>query len=183
MLIYCQLRKLKWGLDKKELKMIFFIRMNKTLIIILIVVAVFGVGYMFILGNKKQPETQTTVALPEQQPTATPEPVSYSIDLSEQNASGEYGKVTLSEESGKVKVAISLTGAPQDVTQPAHIHIGSCPEVGAVKYPLTFPVNGTSETSLDLTLDQLKSELPLSVNVHKSAQEAKVYVACADLSF
>lgn len=102
--------------------------------------------------------------------------------MSEQNNSGEFGTATLTEENDKVKVVLKMTGAPAGVTQPAHIHIGSCPEVGAVKYPLTSPVNGLSETTLDVTLDQLKAAMPLAINVHKSVPEGSVYVSCGDLT-
>ena len=79
-------------------------------------------------------------------------------------------------------MSVSLTGAPAGVAQPAHIHVGACPGVGAVKYPLTFPVDGQSETVLDVTLEQLRSELPLAINIHRSAAEASVYVSCGELS-
>lgn len=97
------------------------------------------------------------------------------------NNSGEFGKATLKEDDGKVEVKLDLVGAPKDVTQPAHIHTGSCASLGAVKYPLNFPVNGKSETTLNVKLAQLKSELPLAINVHKSVAEAGVYVSCGDI--
>lgn len=105
------------------------------------------------------------------------------VDLSEQNSSGESGVARLvSLANGtRTKVSLELSGAPEGVRQPAHIHLGSCPEVGGVKYPLVFPVNGKSETVLEVSLEQLKAELPLAINVHKSASEAAVYVACGDM--
>ncbi|MBI4136976.1 CHRD domain-containing protein [Candidatus Roizmanbacteria bacterium] len=105
-----------------------------------------------------------------------------SVVLSEQSDSGENGTVTLTEEEGQVTVVISLTGAPE-TAQPAHIHTGSCPTPGGVVYPLTNVVNGMSETVIDVTMAELESQLPLAVNVHKSAAETNVYVACGDLSF
>ena len=36
---------------------------------------------------------------------------------------------------------------------------------------------------LDVTLEQLRSELPLAINIHRSAAEASVYVSCGELSF
>ena len=105
------------------------------------------------------------------------------VDLGEENDSGESGTATLEEKEGKVTVTVNLAGYPTDGTaQPAHLHVGACPGVGAVKYPLTSIVNGTSVTTLDVTLAQLTSELPLALNVHKSAAEAKVYTACGGLS-
>ena|SRR3989344_7042147 len=150
--------------------------MNKKLVIGIIVVVVAVVGFL-MLSNKpteevSQPE-ETTQASPSSEVTVT---------LSEQNASGESGTTTMMGVDGKVKVTLNLTGAPDAITQPAHIHVGACPDVGEVKYALTSPVNGVSETMLDVSMDQLKSELPLGINVHKSEEEASVYVSCGDIT-
>ena len=76
-----------------------------------------------------------------------------------------------------------MIGAPENVSQPVHIHVGSCPEVGEVKYPLTNVLDGESVTTLDVTLEQLEIELPLAINVHKSVTEASVYISCGDIQF
>lgn len=149
--------------------------MNRNLLIGVGVVVVLLVGYMFFFNNQQTPSPQ-----PAASPSAATNEVI--VTLSEQNDSGESGTATLMEVEGKVKVSLKLTGAPADLTQPAHIHEGACPDVGAVKYPLTSPVDGMSETILDVTLAELKSQLPLGINVHKSATEAKVYVSCGDLN-
>lgn len=39
-----------------------------------------------------------------------------------------------------------------------------------------------SVTTLDVTLAGLKAQLPLGLNVHKSAAEAKIYTSCGDRS-
>ena len=150
--------------------------MNKNLLIGIGVIVILLVGYM-LFTNRQQPVAPQTETTTEEVPNATSEVM---VTLSEQNASGESGTATLIEVDGKVKVTLKL-GAPVGVTQPAHIHVGACPDVGAVKYPLTSPVDGMSETTLDITLAELKSGLPLGINVHKSAQEASVYVSCGDL--
>lgn len=156
--------------------------MNKNVVILLGGLAVVIIGLMLTTRKSSAPTTQMLeTPAPEAQKTNS-QSVVITSDLLEQNGSGEYGTASLRQEDGKVKVTLDITGAPEGVTQPAHIHMGSCPEVGAVKYPLTFPVNGKSETTLDTTLDELKAQLPLAINVHKSAQEPKVYVACGDLA-
>ena len=105
------------------------------------------------------------------------------INLAAQNNSGISGTATLKQEEGKVKVSLDLSGTPAGVTEPAHIHMGACPNPGAIKYPLSSVVNGKSETTLgNITLARLKTELPLAINVHKSAEEAGVYVSCGDLN-
>jgi hypothetical protein len=72
-----------------------------------------------------------------------------------------------------------MTGAPED-SQPAHIHEGSCANLNpAPKIPLQNVVNGKSTTVLDLPIKQVLAGG--AVNVHKSAQDVKTYVACGDL--
>lgn len=155
--------------------------MNKNLVYVVLGILVL-VGIWYFIFNKPQPKTEPAVT---QQEAASPSAITTAnevrLTLSEQNQSAESGTATLMEVDGKVKVTLNLTGAPDGVTQPAHIHLGKCPDVGAVKYPLTSAVNGASETMLEVTMAQLKSELPLGVNVHKSTQEANFYVACGDL--
>lgn len=105
-----------------------------------------------------------------------------SVELNEQNDSGEMGMATLTEVEGEVVVSLSTQGYAEDISQPAHIHLGSCPDVGAVEYPLTNVVNGESETTLEgVSMDDLESGLPLAINVHKSVPEVSVYTACGDL--
>lgn len=73
-------------------------------------------------------------------------------------------------------VMASGTGA-----YPAHIHVGSCPTPGAVKYPLNPVVNGKSKTLIDVSVGDLVKGLPLAVNLHKSATELATSVACGNL--
>src|SRR5262245_17592821 len=60
---------------------------------------------------------------------------SRNVTLTEQNDSGENGGVMLTEENGKTRVVLTLNGEPADASQPAHIHLGICPNPGAVLYP------------------------------------------------
>ena len=137
--------------------------MKKTIIIIIVLAVVVIAGFMLFNKSDTQPVESLVV-----------------VSLLEQNDSGEFGTATISEVDGKVMVSLGLNGAP-DFAQPAHIHAGSCSSLGGVEYPLTFPINGTSETTLSLTMNELLSGLPLSINVHKSPSEASVYVACGDI--
>ena len=117
-------------------------------------------------------------------PTPTPAEVmtkSKMINLLELNKSGQTGSAVLDEVDGKLKVTIKLAGKESKVAQPAHIHIGSCPIPGAVKYPLTNVVSGVSETMLDMSLADLLAMGDLAINVHKSAAEVKVYTSCGDV--
>lgn len=149
------------------------------------IIAIMGFGLWYFSGNKPSlkpgtiPFTTTQGTTPSS--TETQLPTEITIQLNEENNSGELGTATLKDTEGKVMVALNLTGAPKGVAQPAHIHEGSCPGVGAVKYPLTSASDGRSETTLNISLEKLLSQLPLAVNVHKSASQAGVYIACGNL--
>lgn len=103
------------------------------------------------------------------------------VALGQQNNSGENGTATLTESNGQVTVVLKMTGTSSSVPQPAHIHAGSCPTPGAVKFPLTNVVNGQSTTTLNTTMSALMAQGPMAVNVHKSAQQLADYVACGNL--
>lgn len=106
------------------------------------------------------------------------------VDLDEQNESGQSGAAVLREVDGKVVVTVTMEGEVSELPQPAHLHVGACPNPGAVKYPLNNVVDGASTTTLDVGLETLQEETDdtgLALNIHKSAQQANVYVACGDL--
>jgi len=109
-------------------------------------------------------------------------PTTLTVNLGEQNNSQETGTATLTEDNGSTTVVLNLTGAPKGVAQPAHIHTGSCANLGDVKYPLNTPTDGTSSTVLDGTTiaDLLAS--PMAINVHKSTTEVNTYIACGDIT-
>lgn len=144
---------------------------------------------ILIGGYKLMKSKSANEAVPSPAPAETVETISPSavvakektVVLSIQNSSGESGTATLTEVDGKVVITLDLTGAPASVTQPAHIHAGSCAAIGAVVYPLTSPVDGKSKTTLAVTMDELLQGLPLALNVHKSAAQPNVYVTCGDL--
>lgn len=108
-------------------------------------------------------------------------PLSLVVTLDGQNESGMSGSAALTRLNGQTVVELTLIGAPEGVAQPAHIHTGTCADIGGVVYPLTSPVGGMSATTLDVSLDDILAGLPLALNVHKSPEEADVYVACGDL--
>ncbi len=113
------------------------------------------------------------------------------VQLRAQNNSGVTGTATLSNVKGGVQVVLSTMGEPADA-MPAHIHTGSCAKLDpAPKYALksvTKGVDGSgqavgSSTTVvkGVTLAQLTSA-PYAINLHKSANDLKDYVACGDLS-
>lgn len=152
---------------------------HKMLLAAVALIAVMGVAYYF---QKKSPlPTPPPVVVPTS--TIAPTPGVVTISLSSQNNSGISGTASLRELQGKVAVSLNLTGSPANSSHPAHIHAGSCPEPGLVKYPLVNPVNGKSDTILDVSLAQLKTEVPLAINIHASQTDPKTYVSCGNLIF
>lgn len=96
------------------------------------------------------------------------------------SATKQTGTATLTEKNGKVEVVVNVSPA-ESASQPAHIHVGTCPGVGAVAYALTDIVAGKSTTLLNVSLAELKAKKPLAINIHKSADEVKQYTACGNL--
>src|SRR5437870_3183150 len=110
--------------------------------------------------------------------TASAQGGQMTVQLNEENGSGESGTATLTEQNGQIMVTLNLSGAPQGVAQPAHIHEGTCANLNpAPKYPLTSVMNGASSTTVPVSLAELTGSQAYAINVHKSAAEAKVYVA------
>lgn len=158
--------------------------MAKIWIVISIIIVVIAAGaYYMFMGNKPEaPGTEKTATTNTSTVQTTYKDVTErTVSLKEQNGSGESGSAVLTEKDGKVTVVLDMTGFAADVPQPAHIHSGSCPDVGAVAYPLTNVVNGKSATVLDTTFAKLDAKEPLAINVHKSVPETKVYVSCGNL--
>jgi hypothetical protein len=113
--------------------------------------------------------------------SATAATSSLTVTLRQQNGSGESGTAMLTQAGSDVKVVISLKGAPA-TAQPAHIHDGTCANLGAVAYPLTNVVGGNSTTTVKgVTIDKLLSGT-YAINVHESAADLAKYVACGNIA-
>lgn len=106
---------------------------------------------------------------------------SVTIQLKAQNNSGQVGSATLTDlGNGQTKVTVDTTN-PTAAAQPIHIHEGTCANLNpAVKYALTTTTNGKSESTVGAALATILAS-PYSVNIHKSAQEAAVYVSCGEI--
>ena len=105
------------------------------------------------------------------------------VRLQEQNKSGESGTARLTPAGDdKTKVEISMKGAPKGVSQPAHFHEGTCAKLDPKpKFGLQNVVDGKSTSEVPASLATLTAG-NLAINVHKSAAEAKVYVACGNVA-
>lgn len=99
------------------------------------------------------------------------------VTLDAQNDSGQSGTAELTPAGeGQTRVVLELSNAP-DQPQPAHIHSGSCSELGEVVHPLTNLEGGTSETTVDAPLEELQGG-GFAINAHESEENIETYVAC-----
>jgi len=105
---------------------------------------------------------------------------SVNVRIHAQNKSGESGSAKLTPEGAdKTRVEISLKGGPSGTPQPAHIHEGTCKKLDPKpKYGLESVVDGKSSTIVPVGIDTVRG---MAINVHKSAQDLKTYVACGDI--
>jgi plastocyanin len=83
----------------------------------------------------------------------------------------------------------------RDAPHPAHIHSGSCADLGDIVYPLTDVALATageafgaadaipveeSDTDIDASLSSMLSA-PHAINIHQSADAIQIYIACGDI--
>lgn len=109
-------------------------------------------------------------------------PTSPTFTITEQNNSGINGEASLNSASGKTTVTLSVDGASTTTTHPAHIHNGTCEDLGDIAYPLNEVENGSSVTIIDATITELRAQEPLAINLHRSPTQLSEYVACTNLS-
>jgi hypothetical protein len=103
------------------------------------------------------------------------------VNLQPQNSSGESGTATLTDEGGKTKVVVVVTGYPAGIPQPMHIHKGTCAMLEPrPAYGLPALVDGKSEATVDVPLADLQKG-GYAINGHKSGTEASVYVYCGEI--
>jgi hypothetical protein len=102
------------------------------------------------------------------------------VTLKAQNGSGEDGTATLTQQGSDLVVTISVANGTS-TPQPAHIHTGTCANLGGVKYPLTNVVNGKSTTTVKgLQLSSIQTG-GFAINIHKSAADLATYTSCGGI--
>lgn len=168
--------------------------MSKSALIIATVLLLLGVGGYYVVNNMIPTTTETNLMYTEEnrqedglsvedyEEEDSQESKKYTVELNViETALNQGGTATLEETENGVLVSLLLYGYTTELEQPAHVHIGGCPGIGDVAYPLEPVVNGESSTTLGVTMEELKAQLPLAINVHKSANEVSVYTSCGDL--
>lgn len=122
--------------------------------------------------------------------TDTTSPQKITITMSAQNSTGENGAVTLTDlGNSQTRVSIKVDNAPGG-GQPANIYLGSCSNLNTVKYSLTDVTNGLktnlapgeSDTVLNISLQNLRSMLPLAIGVRYASSFTNPFLSsCGDL--
>lgn len=105
-----------------------------------------------------------------------------SFDLKPVGDSGESGTATIARAAGgKLVVTITLTGEPAGVSQPAHIHPGTCAKLDPVpKTVLTDVVGGKSVTTIPAPSQPVSGSR--AIVIHKGpGADMSTYVACGDI--
>lgn len=151
--------------------------MRKIAIIIFVIL---GIG--FLASYQKKSNYKEGLNIPTKAREALKKPTSFSIVLNEQGGSGQSGLATFEVKNDVIAVRIRLVGFVPDVTQPAHIHKGTCEEVGEDIFYITPVVNGQTDTNIISDWDELAASFPLVLNVHKSEAEKDIYTSCGQVS-
>ena len=101
------------------------------------------------------------------------------IDLGVLNDSGQSGTATLTAKGEQTEVVVSVSPGAAGIAQPIHIHAGTCSTLGGVVHALTNVDGGASTTTVDASLESLKSgDFAITAgDLHKSADEIAVYTA------
>jgi hypothetical protein len=150
-------------------------RDNQILAVALIAAVVVSGYYLFISKQKSEKQLmEASRHLSDQKKIV--------VTLDELSKSKQTGLVSLTEEEGKIAVALDITNSVKSLAQPAHIHSGSCPTPGEPVYTLTNTVDGKSLTTLETNLADLRAKAPLSIMVHKSTKD-HTSVACGNIAF
>lgn len=157
---------------------------NNVLVASGAVVFIALIALLLYFGKNARPQSATQESpLPQAQTPTLETKKEITLALKSQNNSGQTGSMNLAEVNGKVLATVNIKKGPANISQPSHIHTGTCEKLSEIKYSLASVVNGFSQTALQTTFEDLQKLSPLAINVHKSNAEAGTYVACANLEF
>jgi hypothetical protein len=92
----------------------------------------------------------------------------------------QTGWATLTETEAGLQVELDLEPS-EPVAQPAHVHVGTCDQMGAVEYPLENVIAGHSVTEITgATIEDIASG-GHAINVHLSFADFKTFTACGNI--
>ena len=102
------------------------------------------------------------------------------IDIVEQNDSGEFGTAELTPNGATTDILISTGGLAAGVPNPAGIYKGTCGKIsGAPAFKLPTLEEGLSALTVDVSLDDLLAG-GYVIDIQKSAKD-DTSIACAEI--
>lgn len=169
--------------------------MKTPILVLVIVLLLFAAGGFVWYHNTNSNEqsinfeefpSQSGIGGAPQTMSPTVEPVingeRSSVFLTPMTGVVQGGVATLQEEQGRVTVRVTVAAIPGITDpQPIHIHSGSCVEPGKIVYTLNDVKEGRSTTFLNTSLDLIKAQEPLVINIHRSYQEIDVQTSCGEI--
>jgi Cu/Zn superoxide dismutase len=135
----------------------------------------------FVLSVISAVALSTAFALAAQSMSTMHGAASAKVTISAVHNSGQSGSAMLVQKGNDVLVTVTMQGIPAGVSEPTHIHAGTCGNLTpAPKYPLTNSKDGTSTTTLaGVKLSSLLGG-KYAINVHNS-KNLSIYVACGNI--
>ncbi len=105
------------------------------------------------------------------------------VELSEVDGSGQTGTATLTSDGEMTLVSIQIDGDPVSDSQPAHIHEGNCGDELNPEplYGLPNVADGSSETSVEASVDTLTGDDDYAINLHMSDDDLETYTSCGNI--
>ena len=105
----------------------------------------------------------------------------FTIDLAEQNGSGQTGTATFTPASpDETRVVAEVTNPPAE-SQPIHIHRGTCEDIDvAPLHGLPNLIDGRTEATVTASIEELAAGR-LALNAHRSDEQLDLFVACGNL--
>lgn len=107
-------------------------------------------------------------------------PGAVTITLGPGRDGSQTGDAFIFEEDGLAFVGIEIAAGTPGVLQPAHVHDGDCPGVGAIAFPLASVLDGFSFTILSATQAELLAG-DFAINIHQSVPQIGLYTACGEV--
>ena len=142
--------------------------------LIIIVVAIVAVGIFFLSQSSLTPSSNSD--------NGVPTGGGKTFLLQPGSSFNAHGSATLSATAEGVWISLAVSDTPSSGgTYPAYIHEGTCAGLGPVLYLLTPISSGESDTLISTSLEELRRQLPIAINVNKSNSELNVSVTCTTI--
>lgn len=149
---------------------------NKKYLSIILLIIFVVVAY-FLLSNKSTFYSKNETTLVNDDVKNSSQFVgSFSVVLKSGDNPSEYGIAVFGKSENKTKVSIKMINFSNGIPQNASIYKGTCDNLEETKHGLANVANGSSESTLDITVDELINEFPLALVIGNA-----VTLSCTDI--